>query len=112
MPEQDARAGELEHAEKVLDMVFPAGDQAARVVKPSEEPLNLPTAAGAAQRPAVLSHTAAASAMAGNHFDPVPGAQEGVERIAVIAAVADQARRERAEEAGVEGRGHEVAFIR
>ena len=34
MPEQDVKAGELNKAEEVLDVVFPSGDEAAEVVHP------------------------------------------------------------------------------
>ena len=54
MPEQDAGAGELQHAEEVLDVIFPAGDEAAGVVEPGKEAFDLPAAASRAQRPAVL----------------------------------------------------------
>jgi len=41
MPEQDVKAGELNKAEEVLDVVLPSGDKAAEVVHPSEEPLRV-----------------------------------------------------------------------
>ncbi len=42
MPEQDVKAGELNKAEEVLDVVLPSGDEAAEVVHPSEEPFHFP----------------------------------------------------------------------
>lgn len=42
MPHEDNEAAELEHAEKVGFVVFPAVDQSAKVVKPGEEALNFP----------------------------------------------------------------------
>jgi hypothetical protein len=42
MPEQDVKAGELNKAEEVLDVVLPSGDKAAEVVHPSEEPFHSP----------------------------------------------------------------------
>jgi hypothetical protein len=41
MPEQDVKAGELNKAEEVLDVVLPSGDKAAEV-HPSEEPFHSP----------------------------------------------------------------------
>ena len=54
MPEQEVKAGELDKPEKVLDVVFPARDQAAEVVHPGEEPFNFPAPAIAAQLSSVL----------------------------------------------------------
>src|SRR4249920_2833482 len=99
MPEQDAGAGQLEHAEKVLDMVLPAGDQATRVMEPGKEPFDFPTTPGSSQWAAVLRRDVAASAVLGDHLDPVVLPEPGVERIAVVAAIADQSRRELADEA-------------
>lgn len=42
MPEQQVKTGEVDKAEEVLDVVLPAGDKAAEVVHPSEQPLYLP----------------------------------------------------------------------
>jgi hypothetical protein len=42
MPEQDVKAGELNKAEEVVDVVLPPGDEAAEVVHPSEEPFHFP----------------------------------------------------------------------
>jgi hypothetical protein len=47
-----------------------------------------------------------------NHLDAITLAEDGIERIAVVPAVADQSRGEGAEEAGVEGGGDEVRLIR
>jgi len=45
MPQEDCGAGELEHSEKVCSVVFPANDDAAKIMKPSEHALDLPAAA-------------------------------------------------------------------
>ena len=49
MPEEDSGTGEMQHAEEVLDVVFPAGDEPSGVVQPGKEALDLPPAAVAAQ---------------------------------------------------------------
>ena len=54
MPQQDDEATELEHAEKVGFMIFPAAHQSTEVVKPGEEAFDFPTATIAAQFAAVL----------------------------------------------------------
>ena len=37
MPEQEVKAGEMDEAEHLFDVVLPARDQAAEVVHPGEE---------------------------------------------------------------------------
>jgi len=54
MPQQDDEAAELKHAEKIGFLMFPAADESAEVVKPSEESLDFPAAAVAAQFATVL----------------------------------------------------------
>jgi hypothetical protein len=44
MPQQDDEAAELEHAEEVGFVIFPAADQSAEIVEPSEEALDFPWA--------------------------------------------------------------------
>lgn len=87
MAKQDFGARELEKPEKVLDRVFPAGDEAARVVEPGKEPFDFPAALRASQRPAVL-RLRAAPTIRRDHLDAVLRHQQVVESIAVIAAVA------------------------
>ena len=59
MPKQDLRAGELEKAQEIADVIFPAGDQSARVVEPGKEAFNLPATTVPAQGPAVLGAASA-----------------------------------------------------
>src|SRR5271154_3357146 len=109
MPEQHASAGELDHAEEVLDVIFPSGDCAAGVMEPGEEALDLPPAPPATKRAPILARgPRAAAPMRGDHLDAILLTQEGIERIAVVTAVADQSLREVGEESSVEGRGNEV----
>ncbi len=42
MPEQVVKAGELNKAKEVLNVVLPSGDEAAEGVHPSEEPFHFP----------------------------------------------------------------------
>ena len=50
--------------------------------------------------------------MPGDHLDAVLIAEDLIEGVAVVAAVADQARRELREEARIEGGGDEVGLMR
>lgn len=112
MPEEDSGAGQLQHAEEVLDVILPAGDQPAGVVQPGEESFDLPATAGSTQGAPILGRRATPSAMPGDHLDPVLLAQDVIEGVAVVAAIADQSLRELREEAGVEGGGDEVRLMR
>jgi hypothetical protein len=44
----------VDEAEEVFDVIFPSGDEAAKVVHPGEEPFHFPAPAIAAQLSAVL----------------------------------------------------------
>ncbi len=112
MAEQDDDTGELDEAEVVRRMVFPARDEAANVLQPREEALDLPPAAGAAQRAAVLGHVATVRAMRGDQRDPPLRVQPPVQGIAVIRPIPDQARGRRDGHSGVEGRLDERDFMR
>ena len=54
MPEEDFGAGEMQQAQEVVDMTFPARDETTRVVEPREEPFDLPASARATERTAIL----------------------------------------------------------
>lgn len=42
MPQEDHEAAELEHAEEIGFVIFPAADQAAEIVEPCKETLDFP----------------------------------------------------------------------
>jgi hypothetical protein len=110
--EQDAHASELEHADEVLDVAFPSGHEAPRVVEPGEEALDDPPALIAAEHPPILRRwTDAVMAMRRNELDAEGRPQLGVERVAVVRAVANQARRIGGDEPVVERRGDEPNFM-
>jgi len=48
MPEQEVKAGELNKAEEVFDVVLPSVDEAAEVMQPCEQPLHFPASTVAA----------------------------------------------------------------
>ena len=45
VPQQQMQASEVDEAEEVFDAVFPAGNEAAGVVRPGKEPLHFPAPA-------------------------------------------------------------------
>src|SRR6187401_1904637 len=98
MPEQDAGAGELDHAEEVLRVVLEARDQSPRVVEPGKEAFDFPPAFEPREYAAVLGVARAVGPIGRDHLDAVAAAQLGVEQVRVVALVADQSRGELAEE--------------
>jgi hypothetical protein len=42
MPDPQVKAGKVDEAEEILDVIFPSGDKAAEVVQPCKEPLDFP----------------------------------------------------------------------
>src|SRR5450755_4858111 len=98
MPEQHLQAGEVDEAEKVLDVVFPSGDESAEVVHPGEKPLHLPSSLVASQGASVL-RLAAPAAIRRDQFDAVVLFELLVEPVGVIGFVADEPGGEFVEEA-------------
>ena len=90
MPHEDNEAAKLEHAEKIGFVIFPAADQSAKVVKPSEEAFNFPAAAVTAQFATVLGALPAAIELVwSDEPDVMLFLKALVQRIAVVGAVAD-----------------------
>ena len=54
MPQEDDGASQLHHPEEILWVVFPADDDATKIMKPSEQTLDFPATPVAAQHAAVL----------------------------------------------------------
>ena len=65
MPQEDNEAAELEHAEEIGFVIFPAADQATEIVEPSKEALDFPAPTVATQFAAVLGALAAAVVLVG-----------------------------------------------
>jgi hypothetical protein len=90
MPQENDEAAELEHAEKVGLVIFPAIDESAEVMEPGEEAFDFPAAAVAAQFAAVLSALATPIVLVRrNQPDTMFLPEALIERIAVVGAVAD-----------------------
>ena len=92
MPQEDHEATELEHAEEIGFVIFPAADQAAEVMKPGEKAFDFPATAVPAQLAAVLGALAVAIVLVGRDEPNTVFLPEAlVEWIAVVGAVADHA---------------------
>jgi len=112
MPEEDAGAGEMQQAEEVVDVPFPASHKPPEVVEPGKKSFDLPAVTRTTDTPPIPCDRPTPASVRGDHLDPVGRQQLLVERVAVIAAVTDQPRREVREEAGLEGGVDEVRLIR
>lgn len=90
MPQEDNEAAELEHAEEIGFVIFPAADQSAEVVKPGEEAFDSPAAAVTAQFATVLGALPAAiELVGGDELDVMPSLKALVQWIAVVSAATD-----------------------
>ena len=101
----------MDHPEEVVWVTFPARDDAARIMKPSEQAFDLPATARATQRAPVLSEHPTVWSMRRDHFNVVPLAQMAIERITIVPAIPDQTGRERFEEPRGEGGVDEAGFM-
>ena len=54
MPQEDDEAAELDHGKEILWVVFPADNGATKIVQPSKQSFDFPTAAVATQATTVL----------------------------------------------------------
>src|SRR2546422_806434 len=100
----------MEHSEEVVGVPLPTNDEPAIVMEPGEEPFDLPPASPAAERTAILRLDFAGAAVSRDQFDAEGLKQVPVERIAVVATVADQPLWERREKAVVDRGVHEADF--
>src|SRR6516162_9006619 len=103
MSQEDKSASELNHPEEILWVVFPANDDATKVMKPSEQTLNLPTAAVTTQ---------AATVLRCDELYPVACLDALIQRVAVVSAVADHPLGSFLEEALLERGFDEFCFMR
>jgi len=113
MPQEDDEAAELKHAEKVGFVIFPAANQSAKVVKPSEQAFDFPATAVTAQFAAVLGASAATIELV-RRDEPnamlLPKAL--VQWIAVVGAVTDHSFRFGSCETALDSRFDEFGFMR
>src|ERR1700681_3814241 len=113
MPQEDNGTSELNHPEKILWVVFPANDRAAKIMQPSKQTFDFPTAAVATQAATVLSRGRDAhKLMRGDELHSVAFLDALVQRIAVVSAVADHSLGSFPEESLVERGFDEFCFMR
>lgn len=102
----------MDHCKEVSRLTFPARDDAAEVVKPGEEPLDLPPSSFTAKRAAVLCLRPTMGAVRGDEFDVVRRGEMLIQPIAVVGAIPDQSGRKRLDEACGERGVDELDFMR
>ena len=113
MPQEDNEASELEHAEEIAFVIFPAADESAEIVEPGEEALDFPAPTVAAQFATVLGALAAAVVLVGrDEADAVFLSESLIERVAVVGAVTDHAFWFGSRETLRDGGFDEFAFMR
>src|SRR3990172_8837811 len=103
----------MEHGEEVFSMIFPASDEPSRVVQPSKESLDLPTATIAAQGAAILSwRIHAAHVVRSDHLDAVTVPEPFIRLLAVVGNVANHSLRDFRQESLLERGFDELCFMR
>ena len=112
MSDQEVQAGEVDEAEKVLDVVFPSGDESAEVVHPGKEPLHFPSSAVAAQLAAILSPALRLRRLGAIISMPYSSGKLSIERVRVVGLVADEPRGQFVEEASGKNVFHKLALGR
>ena len=104
------KAGEMDEAEEVFDLVLSAGDESAEVVHPGEQPFHFPSPAVAPQLTSILSLLSATAPVGRDHFDVVLGGKLLVERVRVIGLVTDKPGGELIEETAGKNIFHKLAL--
>jgi hypothetical protein len=100
----------MEEAEVVLGLRLVAGDQAPEAHEPGEEALDVPSTPVAAEGTAVLGLPPALGMVWSNHLN-AHGCQLGIEAVAVVGLVADEAFGQRPDKASLQGFGDVSRFM-
>src|SRR5271169_3287157 len=113
MPQEDDGASQLHHPQEILWVVFPANDDATKVMKPRKQALDFPTTPVTTQHAAVLRRSfAALGFVRSNQLHAEAFANLRIQRIAIVGAVADQAFGSFRKEAALDGGSDEFCFMR
>ena len=100
------------HAEEILDVIFPARGKAAIDLQPGKQPLHRPPSPVPPQGPTVLRRLFAIAAMGRDHLNPIPFLHLPIQPVAVVSLVPDQSFGKFIEKAVPEGLFDELAFVR
>lgn len=111
MSEQEVEAGQAHEAKEVVDVIFPAGEEAAEVVHPGKEPLHSPATPVTTQLASVL-RLGSIAPVRRDQFDVVVGGEFLVEWVRVVSFVTDEPGRQLVEEASRKNLFHKLALGR
>src|SRR5262245_34743949 len=114
MPEKDQEAGQLDKAEIILGMILIANDESAKIKQPGEQSLNLPTALEATQCTTVLGDAIhpTTGAVWSNHLGTKLLQHFLVQRVTVVALVANEALRHIGDKSLLQGLTDQFHFSR
>ena len=103
----------MDHGQVVFRVAFPASDDAAVIVQPGEQPLDLPAPTRPAQAAPVLRRRpATVVAVRRDQLHPVPRPQPTCQPVAVVGFIADQPLRRLPQEPLLEGGFDEADLMR
>jgi len=106
------KAGEVDEAEEVFDVIFPSRHESAEVVHPGKKPLHLPAFSIAAELAAILSSAFSPASIGRDQFDSVLFSELRVERVRVVGLVTDEPDGKLVEEAAGQNVLHKLALGR
>ena len=113
MPQEDDGTSKLHHPEEILWVVFPANDDATKIMKPREQALDFPASPVTTQYTAILRRGFAATAMVrSNQLHTEALANLHIQWVTVVSAVADHALGSFGKEALFERGSDELCFMR
>ena len=88
--QQDDNASKLQHAEKIISMIFPTGNQSSEIMQPGEQALHFPSASIASQYPSILGFRfLAVYFMRSDKLGSIQLAKPVVQWIAVVCFIAN-----------------------
>jgi hypothetical protein len=108
-PPEQTGAGQLKEAEKILGLLLVPGHEATAPHEPGKEPLDVPATAVAAERTPVLRLATARRVVWRDHLD-VSFGELGIQPVAVVGHVADEAFGQSSYEAALERIDDELAL--
>jgi hypothetical protein len=109
-PQEEDDATQLEEGEEICGLVLEASDEPTRTLKPREEAFDVPASSVAAQCSTVLSSFSAQRVVRRDHLDS-EFAEFGVQTVAVVGTIADEAFRKRLQEPSAERFEDELRFM-
>jgi len=89
MPQKDNGAGEVDHADEVLQRVFPAYREAAEALKPGKKTFYFPATSVTTKRASILRAVFAVASVWGDHLDSGLG-EFFIEPVGIVSIVPNE----------------------